>query len=142
VLLLDEFEKCHPKVHDRFLQLTDEGSFLNGAGESVSCGSMIMIATSNAGAEIYRSPAIGFLPPVPPGRVIKHGNASVRGAKALLLSKGARARLETLVGRIEHVELESEPDFFDLFVEGFRFAPIPAGTRNPGGSMTMEVPRP
>ena len=69
VLLLDEFEKCHPKVHDRFLQLTDEGSFLNGAGESVSCGSMIMIATSNAGAEIYRSPAIGFLPPTRDCRV-------------------------------------------------------------------------
>ena len=68
--------------------------------------------------------AIGFLPPVPPERVVRHGNASVRGAKALLLSRGARARLEARVGRIEHVELEAEPDFFELFVDGCRFEPL------------------
>ncbi|MBI5537041.1 MAG: AAA family ATPase [Deltaproteobacteria bacterium] len=60
VLLLDEFEKAHPKVHDRFLQLIDEGSFINGAGETISCRSLIIIATSNAGAEVYRGTSIGF----------------------------------------------------------------------------------
>jgi MoxR-like ATPase len=60
VLLLDEFEKAHRTVHDRFLQLFDEGSFVNGDGESVSCRSSIVIATSNAGAEIYRRRAVGF----------------------------------------------------------------------------------
>ena len=63
VLLLDEFEKAHDKVHDRFLQLMDEGSFINGAGETVPCRSMIIIATSNAGAEVYRGQSIGFTPP-------------------------------------------------------------------------------
>jgi MoxR-like ATPase len=62
VLLLDEFEKAHPKVHDRFLQLIDEGAFINGAGETVSCRSMIIIMTSNAGAEVYRGQTIGFSP--------------------------------------------------------------------------------
>lgn len=62
VLLLDEFEKAHPKVHDRFLQLFDEGWFINGAGESVSCRSMILIATTNAGAEVFRERALGFAP--------------------------------------------------------------------------------
>ena len=57
---------------------------------------------------------------------MRHGNASVRGAKALLLSRGARARLEARVGRIEHVELEAEPDFFELFVDGCRFEPLAA----------------
>ncbi len=33
VLLLDEFEKAARSVHDRFLQLFDEGTFVNGAGE-------------------------------------------------------------------------------------------------------------
>jgi uncharacterized 2Fe-2S/4Fe-4S cluster protein (DUF4445 family) len=70
--------------------------------------------------------AIGFLPPVPPERVVRHGNASVRGAKALLLSRGARARLGARVARIEHVELEDEPDFFELFVDGCRFEPLSA----------------
>jgi uncharacterized 2Fe-2S/4Fe-4S cluster protein (DUF4445 family) len=42
----------------------------------------------------------------------------------MLLSASRRAALDRLVGRIEHVELETHPDFFDLFVEGCRFAPI------------------
>jgi ATP-dependent Clp protease ATP-binding subunit ClpA len=60
VLLLDEFEKAHPIVHDRFLQLVDEGVFTNGNGETVSCRAMVIIATSNAGAEVYRANAFGF----------------------------------------------------------------------------------
>tara|TARA_R110002096_G_scaffold44524_10_gene119914 strand:+ start:8150 stop:10978 length:2829 start_codon:yes stop_codon:yes gene_type:complete len=62
VLLLDEFEKAHESVHDRLLQLMDEGAFINGSGETVSCRSMIIIATSNAGAEVYRSESFGFSP--------------------------------------------------------------------------------
>lgn len=50
VVLLDEFEKANKAVHDRFLQLIDEGSFINGNGEFVPCRSLIFIATSNAGA--------------------------------------------------------------------------------------------
>jgi MoxR-like ATPase len=63
VLLLDELEKAHPRVHDRFLQLVDEGAFINGAGEMISCRSCIVIATSNAGAELYRGKTLGFLSP-------------------------------------------------------------------------------
>jgi MoxR-like ATPase len=63
VLLLDEFEKAHAAVHDRFLQLFDEGAFINGDGETVSCRSMIIIATSNAGAEVYRGRPLGFAEP-------------------------------------------------------------------------------
>jgi uncharacterized 2Fe-2S/4Fe-4S cluster protein (DUF4445 family) len=54
------------------------------------------------------------------------GNAALHGAVMLLLSRGRRAELGDLVGRIEHVELETEPDFFGLFVEGCQFSPIPA----------------
>jgi ATP-dependent Clp protease ATP-binding subunit ClpC len=60
VLLLDEFEKAHATVHDRFLQLFDEGQFINGAGELVACNNVLIIATSNAGAETYREPPFGF----------------------------------------------------------------------------------
>jgi len=60
LLLFDEFEKAHAKTHDRFLELMDEGSFVNGAGERISCRSTIIIATSNAGAEIYRGQSFGF----------------------------------------------------------------------------------
>ncbi|MFT5155224.1 MAG: ATP-dependent Clp protease ATP-binding subunit ClpC [Planctomycetota bacterium] len=60
VLLLDEFEKASSTVHDRFLQLFDEGEFINGAGDTVSCRSLIIIATSNTGAEVYRGGLLGF----------------------------------------------------------------------------------
>ncbi len=67
---------------------------------------------------------IGLLVPVPAARVVRTGNASIAGARALLLSLRRRAALEQLVARIEHVELESEPDFFDLFTDGTLFEPI------------------
>ncbi len=63
VILLDEFEKAHPRIHDRFLQLMDEGSFVNAIGEKISCRSNIIIATTNAGAEVYRGHTLGFSSP-------------------------------------------------------------------------------
>ncbi|MBU8894295.1 AAA family ATPase [Corallococcus sp. H22C18031201] len=63
VLLLDEFEKAARSVHDRFLQLFDEGTFVNGAGETVSCNNTLIVATSNVGAEVYREPGLGFSSP-------------------------------------------------------------------------------
>lgn len=60
VLLLDEFEKAHEKIHDAFLQLVDEGRFINGRSETVSVTSLIVIATSNAGSEVYRQQGLGF----------------------------------------------------------------------------------
>ena len=60
VLLLDEFEKAARPCHDRFLQLFDEGRFINGAGETVHCENVLIAATSNVGAEVYREPPIGF----------------------------------------------------------------------------------
>ncbi len=81
--------------------------------------------------DVANAQRIGFLPPVPTERVVQHGNASVRGAAELLLSRHARARLEAFVGTIEHVELEAEPDFFDLFVDGLRFEPLPSTVEAP-----------
>ncbi len=69
---------------------------------------------------------IGLLVDAPPERMIRAGNASIAGARALLLSRAKRAALDNLVRRVEHVELETEPDFFDLFTDGCLFEPIPA----------------
>jgi uncharacterized 2Fe-2S/4Fe-4S cluster protein (DUF4445 family) len=69
---------------------------------------------------------IGFLAPFRPERVERVGNAALHGAVMLLLSKVRREELGRLVRRIEHVELETEPDFFELFVDGCRFVPIAA----------------
>lgn len=74
--------------------------------------------------DVRNAIAIGFLADVRPERVHKVGNASVRGARRLLLSRPHRAALEALVKRIEHVELEMTPDFFELFVEACQFKPL------------------
>jgi uncharacterized 2Fe-2S/4Fe-4S cluster protein (DUF4445 family) len=82
--------------------------------------------------DVQNAIEIGFLAPVAPERVVKLGNASLRGARELLLSGSARKRLEPLIRRIEHVELEVTPDFFELFVDGCQFKPLPA---DPGGRL-------
>lgn len=67
---------------------------------------------------------IGFLAPVPEANVVKIGNAAVAGATAVLLSDKKRANIEAFVNNIEHIELETTPDFFDIFVEGCQFKPM------------------
>ena len=68
---------------------------------------------------------IGFLAPVPDNRIVKVGNAAVQGAREVLLSRKKRESIEELVKKIEHVELETTPDFFEVFVEGCQFKPMP-----------------
>ena len=67
---------------------------------------------------------IGFIAPVPIERVHKVGNAALQGAREMLLSQRKRRDIEKLIQTIEHIELEMEPDFFDVFVEGCQFKPI------------------
>ena len=69
---------------------------------------------------------IGFLAPVQSERIEKVGNASLQGAREVLLSTDKRLQLEELVGQIEHIELETTPDFFELFVDGCQFKPMPS----------------
>lgn len=52
VLLLDEFEKSSPDVHDLLLQVLDEGKFTDASGEEVNARNLVIIATSNAGADL------------------------------------------------------------------------------------------
>jgi uncharacterized 2Fe-2S/4Fe-4S cluster protein (DUF4445 family) len=67
---------------------------------------------------------IGFLPPIPQDRISKVGNASLVGARDALLSRGKRASAEGLARSVEHLELETTPDFFEIFVEGCQFKPM------------------
>lgn len=63
VLLLDEFEKAHASVKQLFLQVFDEGRLTDARGHTVSFQHAIIIATSNAGAELIRAEAKdGVLP--------------------------------------------------------------------------------
>ena len=64
---------------------------------------------------------IGFLPPVPEDRIVKVGNAAAVGARDALLSVELRQSVESLPKLVEHVELETTPDFFEIFVEACQF---------------------
>jgi ATP-dependent Clp protease ATP-binding subunit ClpC len=54
LVLLDEIEKAHPNILNLFLQVLDEGWLTAGDGRKVDFKNTIIIATSNAGAEIIR----------------------------------------------------------------------------------------
>ncbi len=59
VLLLDEIEKAHPNVHDLLLQVLDDGRLTDSLGRVVDFSNMIIIMTSNVGADaINRSISI------------------------------------------------------------------------------------
>jgi uncharacterized 2Fe-2S/4Fe-4S cluster protein (DUF4445 family) len=70
---------------------------------------------------------IGLLPDLPAQQIIRVGNAALEGAAMALLSVPARRRLEATVKRVDHVRLETHPDFFETFVDGCQFARF--GTR-------------
>lgn len=51
ILLLDEIEKAHPKVHDLLLQVLDAGRLTDSLGRTVDFSNIIVIMTSNLGAQ-------------------------------------------------------------------------------------------
>lgn len=67
---------------------------------------------------------IGLIPDLPDEKITQLGNAAIEGATQALLSVSKRQELESFVQSIEHIELESDPNFFDAFVEGCLFHPI------------------
>ncbi|MFV1996200.1 MAG: ASKHA domain-containing protein, partial [Verrucomicrobiales bacterium] len=67
---------------------------------------------------------IGLIPEIEASRFRRAGNAAIEGASAALLSLSSRLALEEMIGRTRHVRLESDPDFFDIFVDGCLFGPF------------------
>ncbi|MDA1099717.1 MAG: ASKHA domain-containing protein [Proteobacteria bacterium] len=74
--------------------------------------------------DFHNAVEIGLLAPVAKDRMVKAGNSALLGAGEALLNTGRRAYLEQLVRRAEHVELESEANFFEIFVEACFFKPM------------------
>jgi len=60
VLLLDEVEKAHPDVMTVLLQIMDNGIITGSNGKQADCRNMILILTTNAGAQSAEKNAIGF----------------------------------------------------------------------------------
>ena len=60
VLLLDEIEKAHPDVFNVLLQVMDHGSLTDNNGRKADFRNVILIMTTNAGAETMNKATIGF----------------------------------------------------------------------------------
>ncbi|MES1999291.1 MAG: ATP-dependent Clp protease ATP-binding subunit ClpA [Pseudomonadota bacterium] len=60
VLLLDEIEKAHPDVFNVLLQVMDHGTLTDNNGRKADFRNVIIIMTTNAGAESLNKSSIGF----------------------------------------------------------------------------------
>ncbi|MBP6019982.1 MAG: ATP-dependent Clp protease ATP-binding subunit ClpA [Burkholderiaceae bacterium] len=60
VLLLDEIEKAHPDVFNILLQVMDHGTLTDNNGRKADFRNVILVMTTNAGAESLNRATIGF----------------------------------------------------------------------------------
>jgi len=60
VLLLDEIEKAHPDVFNLLLQVMDHGTLTDNNGRKADFRNVIIVMTTNAGADQLNRPSIGF----------------------------------------------------------------------------------
>ncbi len=62
IVLFDEIEKAHPRMHNLLLQILDEGHLTDGKGQSVPFDRSFIVMTSNIGAENVQreSNRVGF----------------------------------------------------------------------------------
>jgi ATP-dependent Clp protease ATP-binding subunit ClpA len=67
VLLLDEIEKAHPDLFNILLQVMDHGKLTDHNGKKIDFRNVVLIMTTNAGAQAMSQQAIGF------GRGLKEG---------------------------------------------------------------------
>jgi ATP-dependent Clp protease ATP-binding subunit ClpA len=62
VLLLDEIEKAHPDIFNILLQVMDHGTLTDNNGRKADFRNVVIIMTTNAGAEALARNSMGFTP--------------------------------------------------------------------------------
>ncbi|MBE9398819.1 ATP-dependent Clp protease ATP-binding subunit ClpA [Pontibacterium sp. N1Y112] len=89
VLLLDEIEKAHPEVFNLLLQVMDNGTLTDNNGRKADFRNVIMVMTTNAGAEQMARNSIGFA----------HQDHSTDGMEAIrkLFTPEFRNRLDGII---------------------------------------------
>jgi ATP-dependent Clp protease ATP-binding subunit ClpA len=90
VLLLDEIEKAHPDLFNILLQVMDHGKLTDHNGKSVDFRNVILIMTTNAGAQDMAREAIGF------GSNVREGDDTE--AIQRLFTPEFRNRLDAVIG--------------------------------------------
>ena len=106
VLLLDEIEKAHPEVFNLLLQVMDHGTLTDNNGRKADFRNVILIMTTNAGAETPSRASIGFTKQ-------DHSTDAMEVIKKTF-SPEFRNRLDTIIqfGRLSHEVIKSIVDKF------------------------------
>lgn len=111
VLLLDEIEKAHPDVFNLLLQVMDHGVLTDNNGRKTDFRHVIIVMTTNAGAQEMSRPAIGFL----------HADNTSDGTEAIrrLFSPEFRNRLDAIIqfGALSRATIERVVDKLLVEVE-------------------------
>ncbi len=89
VLLLDEIEKAHPDVFNLLLQVMDHGTLTDNNGRKADFRNVILVMTTNAGADRMSRPSIGFA-------VQDHSGDSLEAIQRMF-SPEFRNRLDSIV---------------------------------------------
>lgn len=89
VILLDEIEKAHPEVFNLLLQVMDHGTLTDNNGRKADFRNVVLIMTTNAGAEEMSRASIGF----------SHQDHSSDGKEALkkVFTPEFRNRLDAII---------------------------------------------
>jgi len=89
VLLLDEIEKAHPDVFNLLLQVMDHGTLTDNNGRKADFRNVVIVMTTNAGADVMSRPSIGFTPQ-------DHASDGMEAVKKLF-SPEFRNRLDAII---------------------------------------------
>ncbi len=97
-------------------------SLIREAGISIDDIDVIHLAGNfGAGMDVTAAERIGLIPDVGEDRVDVVGNAALRGASMVLVSKTERDRARALPEKIKFVELSGKPEFQMMFAESMLF---------------------
>jgi ATP-dependent Clp protease ATP-binding subunit ClpC len=102
VVLLDEVEKAHPDVFNMLLQIMEEGRLTDSFGRHVDFRNVIMIMTSNMGADLIKSGGAGKFG-LGPRNKGKEEEANYQNMKDLLTKEIERHFRPEFIGRLDDV---------------------------------------
>jgi ATP-dependent Clp protease ATP-binding subunit ClpC len=119
VVLLDEIEKAHPDVFNTLLQVMEEGRLTDSFGRKVDFRNVILIMTTNAGAEaIKNETAFGFRK--------EDGDSSYEGMKERVQERIERVFRPEFLNRLDetvvfrHLTVEDLKSVIDLELKKVR----------------------
>jgi ATP-dependent Clp protease ATP-binding subunit ClpC len=101
VVLLDEVEKAHPDVFNMLLQIMEEGRLTDSFGRHVDFRNVVLIMTSNIGAELIKDggPQFGLQP----SRKGEKEERTYQGIKTTLTKEIERYFRPEFIGRLDDV---------------------------------------